>query len=77
MSPCHRCGTLTDAPLTTPQVRLCVACPQLPICGPWQHEWRGSVPAGTWSCVRCLSTLGSTTISVEPVYVQQPAEDWG
>lgn len=75
-APCHRCGTLTDALLITPQLRLCAKCPQQEPCAPWHHEWHGSVPAGTWVCVRCAATMDSVGINTEPVGAPHPTEEW-
>jgi len=59
MSPlgvCQRCHALT-ALQTTGRLRLCAACPVLPACGAFHHDYAGSTPPGWWVCRRCGTTL--------------------
>lgn len=78
MKPCQRCHTLSDS-LSEGSLALCPACPLLPPCGEYQHDYRAAHPdlLGAWVCLNCGQLLTSILISTEPVAAPQaPAMDF-
>ena len=66
MMTCRRCYILSPAVREAkPGLALCPACPLLPDCGEWQHDYRGHGVQGTaWTCINCGESLDSIAISL-------------
>jgi hypothetical protein len=61
MTPCTRCGALTDTtPAADGLLHTCARCtPQAMPCDPGTHVWHGSTRPGVWACWRCGALLPS------------------